>query len=145
MTAVNTLSEEELRAKYAQPRNVLEEQLGNEMPPAKPASAADYDKLADVKICQACDAQGVVKVQYGYRVMDQVCEQCDGEGCIIRGGAKNTVEETATGGVIASEETAEKVRQIEQMIEETGDLDELERLEAALRSGKLDDVLQSRE
>jgi len=115
------------------------------MPPAKPASAADYDKLADVKICQACDAQGVVKVQYGYRVMDQVCEQCDGEGCIIRGGAKNTVEETATGGVIASEETAEKVRQIEQMIEETGDLDELERLEAALRSGKLDDVLQSRE
>ena len=112
-----------LRAKYSRPR----EQLVAE------ANAAGYDKqdakapfgqsdaLADIIMCQGCGAMGTVKKQYGYRVIDEQCETCNGEGVVRKGLAKQ-----------ASEELKEKCRKVEALVEAAEDLETLERLEEAL-------------
>ena len=70
-------------------------------------------------------AQGIIKRQYGHRVMDEVCSACDGEGCIVT--KPPTLEQ--------------KTAKVEALIASAESLEDLERYEAALRSGKLDDVL----
>jgi len=70
-------------------------------------------------------AQGIIKRQYGHRVMDEVCEACNGEGCIVT--KPPTLEQ--------------KIASLEALIASAESLEDLERYEAALRSGKLDDVL----
>ena len=39
-------------------------------------------QLSNVKMCVVCQAQGTVKRQYGFRVMDEQCENCNGEGSV---------------------------------------------------------------
>jgi len=119
-----------LRAKYSRPREqILAEQQQKDRqasgagyakgaPPAK----VGYDSLSDIVMCQACQALGTLKKQYGFRVMDEVCEMCDGEGVIRKGQMK-----------LASDELKKKVRQVEALIEHVDDLDLLERYEAALQ------------
>merc|ERR1711948_129780 len=79
------LSADTLRAKYSQPRDEIVAKSARAAPgkPAQGLSADANDRLSKVKICSACNANGTIKRQYGYRVMDEVCEKCDGEGCII--------------------------------------------------------------
>lgn len=57
--------------------------------------------------------------------MDEVCEACNGEGCIVT--KPPTLEQ--------------KIASLEALIASAESLEDLERYEAALRSGKLDDVL----
>ena len=115
-----------LRAKYSRPREVLlaearqaqaQSGLSSGKQEGMAAIAASYDKLQDIVMCQACQALGTVKKQYGYRVIDEQCSMCEGEGVIRKGHAK-----------LASEELKKKVRQVEAMVDECDDLDELERL-----------------
>ena len=49
--------------------------------------------MADIIMCQACAAQGTVKKQYGYRVIDEQCETCAGEGVVKKGLAKKASDE----------------------------------------------------
>ena len=87
----------------------------------------DQSKLTNVKICQACQALGTIKRVYEFRVMEEVCEACNGEGCIIN--------KPLT--------TVEKIAKVEALIASATDLESLQRYEDALRSGKLDAVLNS--
>lgn len=125
------IGEEQIHAKWADPRH--RETARTSTIPASSAPSSAYDKLADVKICAACQAQGIIKVQYGYRVMDQVCEQCDGEGCIHPKQKKRDEVRKMT--------TAEKVERVQKLIQDADSLADLDRYEAALRSGMLDEVL----
>lgn len=57
--------------------------------------------------------------------MEEVCEACGGEGCIIT--KPLTLEQ--------------KIAKVEALIASADSLEDLERYEAALRSGNLDEVL----
>ena len=124
-----------LRAKYSRPREQLlaeqrtrEAQQSMMAPPATaPGVQQAYDRLADIVMCAQCQANGTLKKQYGFRVMDEVCDQCDGEGVIRKGQAK-----------FASAELKQKVKQVEALVETCEDLDELDRLEAALQKRTID-------
>lgn len=121
-----------LRAKYSRPREQLQAeaaQLDAQRSMTSTHGAkqgaqmgAAYDRLQDIIMCQNCQAMGTLKKQYGFRVIDEVCDQCDGEGVIRKGQAK-----------FASAELRAKVKQVEALVESCEDLVELERLEAALK------------
>ena len=63
------------------------------------------------KMCIMCQAQGTVKRQYGFRVMDEQCENCNGEGCIIT----------------RPPSTADKIAKVEALIANATDLESLQR------------------
>lgn len=114
-----------LRKKYSRPREELlaeaqQKQQQGLMPTDKVMGAVN-DRLSDIVMCQNCQAHGTVKKQYGFRVMDEQCEVCGGEGVIRKGLQK-----------YASAELKAKVKQVEALVAACEDLDELERLEAAL-------------
>ena len=110
-----------LRAKYAAAgRDAARAQAAASASPM--AGAAAGKKLVEVKICHACQAHGTVKRQYGYRVIDEVCEVCGGEGCITNKPKP------------ASEELARKIRRVEALVATAEDLEALEALEAALKA-----------
>ena len=139
---VDEVDMEALRAKYARPREVLEAEAAQKQTTALGGSASDakamadaYDKLSDIVMCQGCQALGTVKRQYDYRVIDEECNLCDGEGVLRKGQAK-----------YATAELKQKVREVEAMVAASEDLDELERLEAALKKrtiAALDAVLKT--
>lgn len=112
-----------LRAKYSRPREQLIAEAnakGFDKQEVK-APFGQSDALADIIMCQGCAAMGTVKKQYGYRVIDEQCETCQGEGVVRKGLAKK-----------ASDELKEKVRKVEALVEAAEDLETLERLEEAL-------------
>lgn len=118
-----------LRAKYSRPKEQLRAEAEAQYKKYAGSSGQDaVDALGGTELkvpvimCQQCQAHGVVKRQYGYRVIDEVCEVCDGEGMVIRGKGK-----------MASDELCAKIRRVEKLISESDDLDELDRLESALR------------
>ena len=123
-----------LRAKYSRPREELaaEQRAKDAANPVRNASGrseatqAAYDRLSDIVMCQACQALGIVKKHYGYRVIDEECQTCGGEGVLRKGQAK-----------YASDELKQKVKRVEAMVDECDDIDELERLEAALNKRTL--------
>ena len=125
--AENQMDEEaRLRAKWSRPDAVEQAQKDQAQIPAySKQQQVQLDKLASVKICVQCQAQGIIKRQYGHRVMDEVCAACDGEGCI-------TTKPLTT---------AEKIAKVEALIANAQDLESLQRYEDALRSGELDTVL----
>ena len=96
-----------LRAKYSRPREELaaEQRAKDAANPVRNASGrseatqAAYDRLSDIVMCQACQALGIVKKHYGYRVIDEECQTCGGEGVLRKGQAK-----------YASDELKQKVR-----------------------------------
>lgn len=136
LDSTGTPDMESLRAKYSQPREALRAQVnsapqssGHNVSAAQSAAMASIEtsqRLNDIHMCQQCQAFGVIKVQYGYRVIDEQCPACGGEG-IVRAGQ----------GKPASDELKEKVAQVEALIEQVEDLDELERLEEALTKRSL--------
>ena len=119
-----------LRRKYSRPREELEREaaqkgFGADTPALRKQGEAMQnanDKLNDIVMCQNCQAMGTVKKQYGYRVLDEACSVCDGEGVIRKGQAKR-----------ASAELKAKVKAVEALVDACEDIDELERLEAALK------------
>ena len=69
-----------LRAKYAGDRNNLRAEYDAAVDLKKKSSAPSPmdsvtggDKLNSVVMCQACQAHGYIKKQYGYRVMTEQC------------------------------------------------------------------------
>mmetsp|Transcript_75520 Transcript_75520/g.125927 ORF Transcript_75520/g.125927 Transcript_75520/m.125927 type:complete len:144 (+) Transcript_75520:40-471(+) len=137
---------EELRSKWSDP--AIKQAEAAKPKPFKQLSSGSEDKLSRVKICFACQAQGIIKVQNGYRVMDVVCEKCGGDGCITTPPSSGTDSgSNACEGVgdaaIKPTSIAEKMAQVERLIEQADDLNDLEKLEAALRSGNIDAVLAS--
>jgi len=145
-TAEMDVDIEALRAKYSRPREVLlAEARAKEARDGTPLQAAaglradkvaNLDKLNEIVMCQACQALGTVKKQYGFRVLDEECGTCGGEGIIRKGQSK-----------LASEELCEKVKRVEALVAAATDLEELERLEAALNErtlSSLDAVLRER-
>jgi len=130
---------EKLRAKYSGDRNQLREdyeaaaRMKQSNVPANMDLGMGKDLPNPVVMCQACQALGTIKKQYGYRVMEEVCERCGGEGMIIQ------------KPKVASEELLEKVARVEALIGEADSLEELERLEEALKErtiNALDAVLE---
>ena len=116
-----------LREKYSGDRDTLRAEYNAALNTTKSEQAAKVDAVLGkglpnpVIMCQACQAHGTVKVQYGYRVMDEQCKVCNGEGMIIQ------------KPKVASEELQEKVARVEALILEVEDLEDLERYEAALK------------
>lgn len=124
------LSDEELKAKWSRPRAEIEADLARN-PPAPNSALQAAQELPSVRICPDCQAHGVRKVQYGYRVMDEVCDRCEGDGYL-----KPPKPEADD-----DDDDAAKVAQIEDLIANASSLDELDRLEAALKSRDYDSVL----
>ena len=124
------LSDEELKAKWSRPRAEIEADLARN-PPAPNSALQAAQELPSVRICPDCQAHGVRKVQYGYRVMDEVCDRCEGDG-YLKPPKPEAEDEDAD---------AAKVAQIEALIADASSLDELDRLEAALKSRDYDSVL----
>ena len=73
------LSDEELKAKWSRPRAEIEADLARN-PPAPNSALQAAQELPSVRICPDCQAHGVRTVQYGYRVRDEVCDRCEGDG-----------------------------------------------------------------
>ncbi|KAL1524292.1 hypothetical protein AB1Y20_019195 [Prymnesium parvum] len=117
---------EALRSKYSGDRDQLRAEYDAAVS-KKAASKAGRGTGAGpelpnpVLMCHACQAHGIVKKQYGYRVMDETCDRCGGEGMIIQKPRP------------ASEELKAKMARVEALIGEADSLEELERLEAALK------------
>lgn len=137
--AIDDVDMEKLRAKYSRPREqLIAEANAKGYANAEPNKAfGQSDALADIIMCQACAAQGTVKKQYGYRVIDEQCETCAGEGVVKKGLAKK-----------ASDELKAKCKRVNALVEACEDLDELEKLEAALSKKTavaLDEVLAAYE
>jgi len=132
---VDDIDIEALRKKYSHPREELQQAGVGTVTPDALSKGANSDKLTELVMCQGCQALGTVKKQYGYRVIDEVCEQCDGEGCFVKGQGKK-----------ASRDLKEKVKQVEALVAACEDLDELEKLEEALQKrtiASLEAVLKS--
>lgn len=111
-----------LREKYSRPRDELRAEAAAK--PVAPSSA--MTEQSNVIMCQECQASGIIKRQYGYRVIDEQCDTCNGEGMIYRNGCGP-----------AGEELIAKVKRVEELIAVADDLDELDRLEAALKERSL--------
>ena len=94
-----------LKAKYSRPREELlaeaQKTQGSSTGGLAALDKETNDRLSEIVMCQNCQAHGTVKVQYGFRVMDQQCSTCGGEGVIRKGLAKT-----------ASEELRNKVKQV---------------------------------
>ena len=121
--------EDRLRAKWSDPAAAAAAGAPKVRVPGS-ADGVGVDKdplqqLSNVKMCMMCQAQGTVKRQYGFRVMDEQCENCNGEGCIIT----------------RPPSTADKIAKVEALIASATDLDSLQRYEDALLTGKLDECL----
>ena len=131
MVGCRDIDIEALRKKYSRPRTELQQEAA-----AQTSNSSSMEsKITDIKMCQACQAHGTVKKQYGYRVLEEVCDQCNGEGCFVPGKDKK-----------ASLDLKMKVQQVERLVEECEDLDELEKYEDALRKrtpAALDAVLKA--
>jgi len=122
------INTEALRSKYSQPREQLRTQVSVQASDGAVSFDPEAEKrLNEIIMCQACQAHGVVKRQYEFRVIDETCEVCGGEGVLKKGMSKD-----------ASEELKEKVKRVEDLVANAADLDELERLEAALRTHTID-------
>lgn len=125
-----TIDVEALRAKYSGDRKQLRTEYDHSLAQKKSNSASRDIGMGQalpnpVLMCQACQALGIVKKQYGYRVMDEQCERCGGEGVITQKPKP------------ANEELQEKIKRVEALIEASDDLNELEQLEAALKERTL--------
>ena len=123
---------EKLRKKYSRPRADLQAEASRDV--RRDVLSSSEQKMTEVTMCQACQAHGTVQRQYGFRVLTEVCDQCNGEGCFIKGQGK-----------LASMELKEKVAKVEELIAACEDIDELEELETALKDKtmvKLDAVLK---
>jgi len=113
---------EKLRQKYSRPRSELQAEAQAKYGDGGDIFSKHEDNMTQVIMCQACQAHGTVKRQYGYRVLDEVCENCNGEGCFVQGQGKK-----------ASLELKESVKKVEELIANCEDLEELEKLEEALK------------
>ena len=71
-------------------------------------------------MCAVCQAHGTVKKQYGYRVIDEQCDECDGEGVV-----------PVKQAPVSNEPD---IARLTRLIAECDSLDELEGLEAQLRA-----------
>ena len=72
-------------------------------------------------ICGVYDARSKLQRKVAM-VIDEVCSHCDGEGCFVKGQKK------------ASQDLKDKVREVEALIADCEDLDQLERLDEALKA-----------
>lgn len=59
---------EALRKKYSRPRSELMAEVNK-----KCGDSSMEKKMTELIMCQACQAHGTVKKQYGFRVLDEVC------------------------------------------------------------------------
>ena len=122
---------EALRQKYSRPKSEIQAEAAVLAPKMQQRLSTELPN--PVVMCQNCQAHGTVKKQYGFRVMDETCEVCGGEGCIVK---KPTP---------ASDELRSRIATVEAKIAEASSLEELEKLEAALKAGdqqSLDAVLR---
>lgn len=124
VTSSNDIDVEALRAKYSRPRADL---LADAATVERSTSVTD--RAPELKnpmlMCQQCQAHGIVKKQYGFRVIDEQCDKCGGEGIIMHRPTP------------ASGELREKIFRVEAMISELDSIEDLERLEAALKERTL--------
>jgi len=118
---------EALRKKYSRPRHELEAEAKAKYGNRGDVLSQQEAKMTEVTMCPQCQAAGTIKKQYGFRVIDEVCPNCDGEGCFVKGRGKK-----------ASAELKDKVKAVEALVAECEDLDELEKLEAALTKNSME-------
>lgn len=123
---------EQLRAKWSQPKPMLEDAR-------KVHGTAAAEKVSEgldrVKVCPGCHAQGTIKTQSGFRVMDQVCEMCGGEGCLVDG--KKPMDPVEK----ARKKEDEKLARVVSLLAEIEDVEVLDAVEAKLRAMDVDGAL----
>ncbi|KAG8465149.1 hypothetical protein KFE25_012512 [Diacronema lutheri] len=113
---------DDLLAKYSRPGAMA--QLAVEQAGVPRHNSVAEDKLSKIRICGTCQAMGHVTKQYGYRVLQERCTECDGEGLI---GAKQP-----TDALSAEHARKQRITQLEAAIREAESLEALEQLEAEL-------------
>jgi len=123
------LQADELRAKWALPKPMLAD--ARQTAPAAKASGLDC-----VKVCPGCHAQGTItKQDSGFRVMTQVCEMCNGEGCLVDG--KPPVDKVAEAQKLEDA----KLAQVVDLLSRIENLTLLDAVEARLRAQDVEGAL----
>ena len=54
-------------------------------PAAATATGADHGSASKIRVCEACRGERSIKHEYNHRVMERMCETCDGEGVLTTG------------------------------------------------------------
>ena len=54
-------------------------------PAAAAATGADHGSASKIRVCEACRGERSIKHEYNHRVMERMCETCDGEGVLTTG------------------------------------------------------------
>lgn len=54
-------------------------------PAAVAATGADHGSTSKIRVCEACRGERSIKHEYNHRVMERMCETCDGEGVLTTG------------------------------------------------------------
>jgi hypothetical protein len=54
-------------------------------PAAAAATGADHGSTSKIRVCEACRGERSIKHEYNHRVMERMCETCDGEGVLTTG------------------------------------------------------------
>ena len=119
---------EKLRAKYNAPgykEKLLSDAAAEQSAPAKPAARAP-DAISQIRICQTCNALGYVTKSYHFRVLQEGCTTCGGEGLI---GTKKPSADLTSEHMLK-----QRITQLEAAIAAAESLEELEALESELRS-----------
>ena len=49
------------------------------------ATGADHGSASKIRVCEACRVERSIKHEYNHRVMERMCETCDGEGVLAHG------------------------------------------------------------
>lgn len=123
------LDYEKLRAKYNAPgfkEKLLSDAAAEQSAPSKPAAGRTPDAISQIRICQTCNAMGYVTKSYGFRVLQEGCTTCGGEGLI---GTKKPSADSTSEHMLK-----QRITQLEAAITAADSLEELETLEAELRT-----------
>jgi hypothetical protein len=127
------LDYEKLRAKYSTPgfkEKLISDAAAENSAPAKLGGSPDA--ISQIRICQACNAMGYVTKTYGFRVLQEGCTACGGEGLI---GTKQPSADSTSEHMLK-----QRITQLEAAIAAADSLEELETLESELRTLRPDGV-----
>mmetsp|Transcript_6290 Transcript_6290/g.10849 ORF Transcript_6290/g.10849 Transcript_6290/m.10849 type:complete len:91 (+) Transcript_6290:58-330(+) len=72
--------QDKLRRKYS--RLLEQRRTGAVVPTSAEEDLKSIASAAAAEICQSCHGQGRLHVAYGFRVLEEFCEACKGEGVV---------------------------------------------------------------
>mmetsp|Transcript_13015 Transcript_13015/g.33919 ORF Transcript_13015/g.33919 Transcript_13015/m.33919 type:complete len:128 (+) Transcript_13015:118-501(+) len=122
MVSESEVDVDALRAKYSQPgyrEQLVKEGLGS-------GTGGSTVELSKIRICQRCQATGYVQREYNYRVLQEQCPDCGGEGLLGTNQPSDEITRDAA--------RRQRITQLEAAIASADTIEELDKLETELKS-----------